>query len=245
MVVIVCLGTAVIFAGCTQGPEDGPRIVGPAPDRKSTPIPRPPVTPPKSTPSPKPPAPKPAAVSLAGRTIIVDPGHGGKDPGAGERTLSRVPEKTLVLEIARELASQLDARGATVIVTRKGDYFIEREDRAAVAETYRADLLVSVHADSHRNSSISGASIYIARSPSAESRRIANSVSAAIRKAGVACRGVLAADFQVLTLHSRPSILVETGYLTNPTEARNLNASWYRAKMARCIADGITAALGK
>jgi len=187
----------------------------------------------------------PIGHQLAGRTIVVDPGHGGHDPGAGEAGFSPVPEKVIVLEIARIVAQELKARGAHVIMTRNSDRFVELLDRAAIAERNRADLLVSIHADSHRDSRINGPTIYVARAASAQSKRVANRVQAAFRDAGIAVRGVRQADFKVLAAHSRPAILVESGYLTNGHEARNLNSNWYRRKIAACIVDGITRALGR
>lgn len=229
------------LAGCEPyaGP---PRIVEDVSWKSDTPSPR-------VTPAPTPTSPSPTVASrgrrLAGRTIVVDPGHGGHDPGAGEAGFSPIPEKVIVLDIARDIEELLRAEGAYVVMTRRDDRFVELLERAAVADRTRADLLVSIHADSHRDSSISGPTVYIARSALGQSRRVANSVHAAFRDAGIPCRGVRQADFKVLAEHSRPAILVESGYLTNGHEARNLNSNWYRRKIATCVVDGIARALGQ
>ena len=181
---------------------------------------------------------------LSGRTIVVDPGHGGRDPGAGEVGFSPVPEKTIVLQIARDVERLLKAEGANVVMTRRDDRFVELLERAAIAERTRADLLVSIHADSHHDSSISGPTIYIAKGASARSRRAAYGVRAAFRDAGIQIRGIRSAEFKVLMEHNRPSILVESGYLTNGHEARSLNSNWYRRKIATCIVNGITRSMG-
>ena len=70
---------------------------------------------------------------LRGRIIVVDAGHGGRDPGCGEVGYSRLPEKTLVLAIAKDIETQLKACGAKVIMTRTADYFVPLDDRAEIA----------------------------------------------------------------------------------------------------------------
>jgi N-acetylmuramoyl-L-alanine amidase len=169
--------------------------------------------------------------------IVVDPGHGGKDPGA--KGVSPILEKDLVLSIARNLEGQLDRRGAEVIMTRTGDGFLELDDRAAIAERHDADLFVSIHADSAPRRSASGFTVYIARAASTESFRAANRIERAFRKAGFTSRGIRRADFRVLAGHSRPAVLFEAGYLTNPTDARRLCDPTHRARIARILADAI------
>lgn len=243
----VLLGIALLIClinvGCTN--QDTPRIVGPSPYRVA---PRPYYETPTVKPY-TPPVAQPPVVSvgknLNGRTIIVDPGHGGRDPGAGQVGFSWTPEKSIVLDIAKEVETQLKAKGARVIMTRRTDCFIELDDRAAMATRYKADLLVSIHADSHRDSTIKGPSIYISRNASAQSQKVANSISSSFRTRGIAPLGVRKADFRVLAKHPRPAVLVESGYLTNGAEARNLNTNWYRNKIAACIVDGIANAMGR
>jgi N-acetylmuramoyl-L-alanine amidase len=169
----------------------------------------------------------------------VDPGHGGHDPGAGAVGYSSVPEKTIVLDISKNLAKNLSAAGAKVVMTRTNDTFIELDDRAATAEKYNAGLLVSIHADSCPKAHIAGPTVYIARSATRQSRRVAQNVVNAFNNAGIKSRGIREADFRVLVKHSKPSILVECGYLTNRTEASRLCSTSYRKKVAQIIAQGI------
>ena len=98
---------------------------------------------------------------------------------------------------------------------------------------------MSIHADSARREGASGATIYIARSASSDSRRAASAVSAAFKRAGIKCRGINGAGFRVLVGHSRPALLIECGYLTNRGDAGRLNSPAYQAKLAAAIADGI------
>ncbi|NND48894.1 MAG: AMIN domain-containing protein [Rhizobiales bacterium] len=91
--------------------------------------------------------------------IVIDPGHGGVDPGAGSR--SGAKEKHLVLEFAKDLAKKLRATGQfKVVLTRSTDVFVRLDRRRQIARESRADLFVSVHADSIRMSGIRGATVY-------------------------------------------------------------------------------------
>ncbi len=90
---------------------------------------------------------------------MVDAGHGGTDPGT--QGVSKSPEKSITLAIAKELATKLDQHGAHVTMTRTKDVFIELDRRAATADKTKADLLVSVHADSHEDRSIAGATVSV------------------------------------------------------------------------------------
>ena len=92
--------------------------------------------------------------------IAVDAGHGGEDPGAIGKNGTR--EKDVVLAIARELALKINAeRGMKAVLTRGGDYFVPLRDRMRRARAQQADLFVSIHADSIRDRSIDGSSVYI------------------------------------------------------------------------------------
>jgi len=188
---------------------------------------------------PPPPSPRPPTRSRVQGTVVVDAGHGGKDPGSDAKGLSPLPEKTIVLAVAREVARRLTDRGAKVVATRDRDVFIELDDRAAIAERTRADLFISIHADWARRTSASGATFYIARNASSKSRRAALRLNAAFRRAGIETRGVDRAGFRVLVGHSRPAVLIECGFLSNPQERRLLNTLAYRSKLAAAIAAGV------
>jgi len=93
------------------------------------------------------------------RIVVIDPGHGGMDPGA--RGVSRVYEKDITLAVSREVREHLERKGGyKVILTRDRDVFIRLRDRVAIARKLGADLFVSVHADSMPNSLVRGASVY-------------------------------------------------------------------------------------
>ena len=184
------------------------------------------------------------AKPLAGLTVIVDPGHGGKDAGVPGGGVSNRPEKVIVLAISREMIRGLTARGATTIATRTTDVFVTLDARAKLADQHRADLFVSVHADSVPDAGVRGGTIYIGRQASQHSLRAAECIQAALAQAGIKCRGIRRQDFRVLVGHSRPAVLVECGYLTNAQDARNLNTTSYQARFARALVEGIAAFLG-
>ena len=239
LLVLLTIATSILLAGCGDQQEAWPKIV----ETRIANIPQI-SAPPRPTPAP----PRVSLTgSLKGKTIIVDPGHGGKDPGAGEVGYSSVPEKTIVLDVAKRLQDKLREQGANVIMTRSTDRFIELDNRAVAADRYRADLLVSIHADSSPDYKISGATFYISENNRASyiSRKIARSFNASFKAAGIETKGIRTANFRVLVKHSRPAVLVECGYLTNRNDAGRLNASWYQNKLAAAIADGITRSLAR
>ena len=94
------------------------------------------------------------------RTIVLDPGHGGHDPGTSHYGLK---EKHLVLDISRRLRAALEQAGYTVVMTRDADQFIPLGGRAGTANRLRADLFVSVHVNANRNPRISGVEVYYPR----------------------------------------------------------------------------------
>ena len=108
----------------------------------------------------KPVKPKHAPSDARDLIIAVDAGHGGEDPGAIGKNGTR--EKDVVLAIARELAAKINAEpGMKAVLTRGGDYFVPLRDRMRRARAQQADLFVSIHADSIRDRSIDGSSVYI------------------------------------------------------------------------------------
>ncbi len=172
--------------------------------------------------------------------MVVDPGHGGKDPGALARFPGHAHEKTINLEIGRRVAKLLNDRGAKVTTSRDRDTYPERSDRADLAERLRVDLFVSIHCNSGPDDAI-GAIVFVYKHASLQSQRAADCVVKALRRAGVECLGSSREDFFVLREHSRPAILIECGFLTNRDEAGRLNTPAYHDQLALAIVDGITA----
>lgn len=178
---------------------------------------------------------KPRPVPRRG-LVVVDPGHGGKDPGA--TSVLGFPEKDINLQVGRQLASALRQRGFKVILTRDTDRFIELEERAALANRHGADLFISIHADYCDTPSVTGFTIYKARDASHRTHTAAHSVKQAMLGAGQQSRGIREADFRVLVKTRCPAILVELGYLSNYWESRRLCQTDTQQRLAQAIASG-------
>lgn len=195
------------------------------------------------TPPPIPrPAPAPPPI-LRGGLVVIDPGHGGKDPGA--RSVRGDLEKTIVLDIAAAVTERLSQSGVDVRMTREGDRFVELDDRAALANRIRPDLFVSIHADSARNRAASGFTVYVPRLASRASVSAADAIGRHLQAEGVPSRGRKEANYRVLVGTTCPAVLVEVGYLSNAREAGDLADPAYRRQLAEAIANGITDYLQK
>lgn len=195
--------------------------------------PRPVPVPVPAKPKPKP-APKPTPT---GRIIVmIDPGHGGKDPGA--IGIGGLREKDVILPISKKVAEILRKNGVNAVLTRNTDYFVSLKGRVVMAERRDADLFVSIHANSMGLSrpDINGLEVYYYNS----GKRLADTVRKGItRKVKIRDRGIRRARFYVLRKTSMPAILVETGYVTGREDAGKLKQTWFRNQMAEGIADGI------
>jgi N-acetylmuramoyl-L-alanine amidase/murein DD-endopeptidase MepM/ murein hydrolase activator NlpD len=190
-----------------------------------------------------------AAGSLAGQSIVIDPGHGGVDGGA--TAFGRV-EKLVTLPIGLDLDALLRGAGARVVLTRSDDRYVSLAARSAIANAAGATVFVSIHANALSDPSYAGVTTFygpssgfvtgVTRSPGlvAASRTLAEDVQAAIQgRTGAINRGVQAADYYVLGNARMPAILVETGFITNPAEGQRLVNPAYQQSLAAGIADGL------
>jgi N-acetylmuramoyl-L-alanine amidase len=182
------------------------------------------------------PGPGPSSSSVSG-CVVIDAGHGGKDPGA--TSCLGYYEKTVNLSVARKVAYLLRQRGIRVEMTRTGDYYIELADRAAIANRLNADLFVSIHSDSFPKSSRRGFTIYIANGASWASQRAAKAIEDAMTGTGLNDLGIRKANYQVLVGTRGPAVLVEMGHLSNRHDAALLRDSSFQNRTAQAIADGI------
>jgi len=217
---------------------------------------------------------------LTAKTIVIDPGHGGKDPGALGR--GALKEKYIVLSISEKLREVLTRKGYTVLMTRDTNRFIPLKERTAFAIQRKADLFLSIHANGSESPKAKGIETYymsvtstdkaaediaarenadsgysiqelevllkgiIQQSKIEDSKRLAKHVQQALVQAtGAVDRGVKHARFVVLIGTNVPAILIETGFVSNPTEGRKLTTSAYQHKIANAIAQGIEKFLGK
>ncbi|MDD3886008.1 MAG: N-acetylmuramoyl-L-alanine amidase [Victivallaceae bacterium] len=244
----------LVAAGCA--PSLAPFPVEPKQD-KSAPAAKPEASTPPAKPSPPPSSDagdrvvrlpgiwsgdSPAAV----RSVLIDPGHGGDDPGArGAFT----QEKELNLDLARRLAAELRRRGFLVAMTRDCDVFVPLDERGAMTGRLKADIFVSIHHNASVNASASGIETYVLRpgvdfEPVTHMRNVllAAAIQRELRSAlpWAIDRGVRAARFRVLvTSTSSASVLVEAGFVSNAGEEKKIASPEVLQKSAAAVASGL------
>ena len=170
--------------------------------------------------------------------IVIDPGHGGPDVGA---TRNGVYEKDIVLSVSKQLGRILQQMGYAVIYTRTEDIDLDLEPRVQIAENARASAFVSIHVNSLSASAsqVNGVETYHAPGASL-GKSLAEFVhEQIIASTGATDRGVKSARFHVIAKTSMPAILVETGFITNPSESAKLVNSAYQERLAEAIARGM------
>ncbi|UOR10869.1 N-acetylmuramoyl-L-alanine amidase [Halobacillus amylolyticus] len=168
--------------------------------------------------------------------IVLDPGHGGKDPGAIGNSLQ---EKDVVLNIAKRVESKLLEKGYDILMTRTDDTFVTLENRAKQANTWGADLFISIHANGYHDSSAKGIETFYSAGGS-KARNLADLVQEhVISKTSNLSRGVFKADYFVLRHTNMPAILAETGFVSNKEDAELLKSEDYREQIAKGIVKGI------
>ena len=212
----------------------------PNPSTASIPVP----TAPRTDPLPRPTYPIPDVPRATnGRpVVIIDPGHGGPDPGA--IGIGGLQEKGIVLEIGQKVVAMLEQQGIQAIITRPDDRDLDLEPRVQLAERANATVFVSIHANSINLSrqDISGLETYYYQSGLNLARIIHQSV---LEGTGIQDRGIRSARFYVLRKTSMPSVLVEVGFVTGQDDAAKLSDENYRNQMATAIARGILRYLGR
>lgn len=170
--------------------------------------------------------------------VVIDPGHGGGDPGA---VGNGIQEKDIVMPISQAAGRELQRLGYVVYYTRTQDVEIDLAPRVSLAEKVNANAFVSVHANSlaSRASHVRGIETFFAPG-SRSGRELAEYVhTQAIGATGANDRGVKSARFYVIYKTTMPSILIETGFVTNAEEAANLNNPGYQQRLGEGIARGV------
>lgn len=175
---------------------------------------------------------------IQGRTIVIDPGHGGRDPGA---VAFGVREKDVVLATGLILEKKLKDAGVNVIMTRSTDVFIELADRVAIAQNASADAFISLHVNAAGSNAAHGTETYWNRTNSSEeSKELAEKIQKhLIQKLKTRDRGVKEANFHVIRNTQMPSVLVELGFVTNEAEAKRLATQKFHEDAAEAIFQGI------
>ena len=172
------------------------------------------------------------------RTIIIDPGHGGKDPGAVAP--NGMPEKQFTLAGALLLSTNLIWRGYYTVLTRKGDTYVSLKERVKIAEENRGDLFISLHCNSYDDEEANGfeVCIYSRESPAyflahqIKSRLMLNTP---LKPRGIIERP----DLYILRKTSMPAVLVELGFLSNYRDLEILSYPEAFSRIIAQIADSI------
>ncbi len=207
-------------------------------------------------------APRANPAGIKVRTICIDPGHGGNDPGY---QVGSNDEKKYTLLLAEEVRAELKAAGFNVVLTRTTDVKIPLEDRPAFARKKGADLFISLHfnASETARNEVNGTETFCCTPAGATSTNARGEgdtrwvvgnrydernmlLAYELQKSyannlGVEDRGVKRARFQVLRESTVPSILIEGGFLSHPTEGKKITDPAYRKQMAHAIVQGVLA----
>lgn len=182
--------------------------------------------------------------SISGATIVIDPGHGytGKsafDPGA----VGHIKEQDANLAIAKYLASYLEAEGANVIRLKTESETYETETRAVVARQYKPDMFISVHCNSAGESATGAEAYYFTPFSQPLAKYISAEMGTYLRDnvdfGGNGDRGAKYNYFWVTQQQDFPSILIESGFVSNYTEAMALANSEHQKNLAKAIVRGI------
>lgn len=179
--------------------------------------------------------------SLSGVSIVIDPGHGGQDPGAISPPAMfqrRLIEKELTLDIALRLHRMLTSAGAIVTMTRYGDHYVSLEDRVFIANKLNPAAFISIHLNSFPTpGGKSGTETYYF---TPQSKALAEAIHRnLIATLGLPDNGIRVRRFYVLRNTNVPSVLVEACYLNHPTDGALLMDEQFREKIALAIFNGL------
>ena len=173
--------------------------------------------------------------SLKGRAIVLDPGHGGEDPGA--LTTDGIAEKNLTLAIVRKAAQKLRDAGATVYLTRDEDRRSNLRDVTEFANKTRADIFISIHYNSTYGSSISGTETYYYNPVSRGFGEYMH--EAVIRGIKRKDHGLHRTPFYVVKNTDMPSVLLEPVYISNPEESYLAKTASFQDNLADAVLKGV------
>jgi N-acetylmuramoyl-L-alanine amidase len=174
--------------------------------------------------------------------VVIDPGHGGRDPGA--IGIGGLQEKDINTTISARVQQRLQAAGLTVLMTRNSDYWVGLEPRTDFANRAGADVFVSIHANaiSMDRPEVNGLETYYYSTGQRLAQSIHNRV---LRSTDLGNRGVRQARFYVLRHTDMPAVLVETGFVTGATDAARFRNPAAVNQIADAIAQGVLDYLGR
>ncbi len=186
----------------------------------------------------------PRRTGVSDKVVVIDPGHGGDDPGLSGHSLT---ESFISSDISKKVEGKLAALGTTVLLTRvsKTNEVIDEQQRAVFANNSNADLVVSIHTDSIKDAQAHGcASYYFGNEAlgqkSSMGQRFANLVQTEIiKRVGFNDCRTHAKTWDLLRMTRMPAVRIEVGYLSNKNDARKLSDANVRDLIASAIAEAI------
>jgi N-acetylmuramoyl-L-alanine amidase len=193
--------------------------------------------------------PRSAGGTLADKTIVIDPGHGGTDGGARSGSLH---EKNFTLQISKLVVQMLKEQGAAVVMTRSTDATVGLTSRPQVANDSNAHFFVSIHINSNTVANSQSGSFVYYHGPDKDGRLLADLISEEIGKVSPLKSHGSRSDFTVaktkgfavLRGSKMPGVLVEVAYINNSTDRKHLQDSAFQKKIAEAIVRGIKAYIG-
>jgi len=180
----------------------------------------------------------------SGKTIVIDAGHGGKDPGA--LSILGFKEKEVNLSIALKLENALRQKGYNVIMTRNTDTYVDLYERPKIANNVKADLFISIHCNSTLLNSVNGLELLYCPATESSYKTVdqypfAKSIhDSIVSSTGINSRGIKKrSDLVVLRLTNMPAVLIETAFLTNPDDSQKLIQDSFQQKVVQGIVNGV------
>ena len=173
------------------------------------------------------------------KVIVIDPGHGGRDPGAVGPGGTK--EADVNLAIAHLGKSRLE-RDFTVFMTRQNDETVTLNTRSAFANAKRADLFISIHCNAATNPLANGTETYYI---SKDGARLAKGIHERLVDLGLRDRGIKQETYAVLRKTKMPAVLVEAAFISNPEEEMRLGLIRFLTDVADAICDGVYDYFGK
>ncbi|MGX4670879.1 N-acetylmuramoyl-L-alanine amidase [Cerasibacillus sp. JNUCC 74] len=173
--------------------------------------------------------------ALNGYNIMLDPGHGGNDPGS--IGVDGMEEKILTLATTHEIAKQLESIGANVLLTRSKDEYVSLEDRVAISKAYLTHVFISVHYNAFADASAQGLNtFYYSNADKELAKHVHRNLTS---KVNLQDRGVVQKNYYVLRNNTAPAILLELGFITNPDDIRIIQTNQFKREVAEGITNGL------
>ncbi|WP_256208548.1 N-acetylmuramoyl-L-alanine amidase [Paenibacillus sp. CF384] len=181
-----------------------------------------------------------ANLPLKGKTIVLDPGHGGKD--VGSTGAQGTYEKDVTLLTALNVRKKLTEQGAAVVMTRQDDTTISLKARTEVAQAENADLFISIHFDAYQTRDVYGMTTYFNKP---QDQEIAEIMHDQLFKQDMHTkdRGVQFGNYYVIRENTKPAVLLELGYISNLNEEAAMQTETFQDQISSAITSGVIESL--